>query len=596
MSVGRENAKLFQLGISSLLALLVSSSDVDKPLRLYRREVRSFLSDPILFIKSRSQLCDKLLHTLSWTGGDADLYALLPEFKKTPLTRDFLEFLRTDSSLILKFIVSYLLHLKKIDYVDESLYQISYEKWLACEEKLSGMEFDEDLTHDLGMIVAEILDPPLEDVFLGHFGPGFTAEGFKDPRDKFEYLSLDPLTAYAFRGRIRISVKQDKDRHIGRGAFVPKDVGTSRSIVMEPNGRMYTQQDVLHSLRRSFSSSLISEFVSLDHQEFNQLLAFSGSAGAPYDTLDLSSASDLVHIDLVRAIFPRRWLIAFLGCRTSHVKFGDEVHHLRKFAPMGSALCFPVQCVVFTAITLLGLMQSLGYTRKRGDVTKDSLRLFFRKVLRKSILKPRIYGDDIICNSNATDNIIHLLEELGFVVNVNKSFTGLDTVRESCGVYAYKGFDITPLRFRVSNFIQKLDAKSFSSLLGYINRAGDFGYRGVHSLYIWLLSNELSVERFRAPVNRWLNFTDDPDAFGIYTKNPHHPSIERYNSAYQREEKLVFVMTDVVTNRRTPDGYDDYLYDEWVRSVEFRTEEATTKALRRVYPSTTRIRTGWTPF
>lgn len=68
-----------------------------------------------------------------------------------------------------------------------------------------------------------------------------------------------------------------------------------------------------------------------------------------------------------------------------------------------------------------------------------------------------IYGDDIIVAQSASEVLITFLEDLGFEVNLEKSFTeGL--FFESCGKHYFRGVDVTPVfqKQRVDNDLELL--------------------------------------------------------------------------------------------------------------------------------------------
>jgi hypothetical protein len=56
-----------------------------------------------------------------------------------------------------------------------------------------------------------------------------------------------------------------------------------------------------------------------------------------------------------------------------------------------------------------------------------------------------VFGDDIIVPERQVDVTLYLLQHLGFKVNASKTYSGPNSrFRESCGVDAYNGVDVTP--------------------------------------------------------------------------------------------------------------------------------------------------------
>ncbi len=138
--------------------------------------------------------------------------------------------------------------------------------------------------------------------------------------------------------------------------LVPKTQATPRVIAIEPTCMQYVQQAFMRSLvpqleNRASSSS----FVGFTDQEPNQRLAALGSCGGGLATLDLSEASDRVANWLVEELFADfpHFLEGVQACRSTRASLPDgRIIELVKFASMGSALTFPIEAMVFTAIVL----------------------------------------------------------------------------------------------------------------------------------------------------------------------------------------------------------------------------------------------------
>jgi hypothetical protein len=101
---------------------------------------------------------------------------------------------------------------------------------------------------------------------------------------------------------------------------------------------------------------------------------------------------------------------------------------------MGSALCFPIEAMVFATVVFLGIQKALNRPLTRKDVKFFSSRV-------------RIYGDDIIIPVDFVHSVVSELQTFGFVVNADKSFwTG--KFRESCGKEYYDGHDVSVVKVR----------------------------------------------------------------------------------------------------------------------------------------------------
>ena len=219
---------------------------------------------------------------------------------------------------------------------------------------------------------------------------------------------------------------------------VPKTQKTPRIIAIEPTYAQYVQQGLLESFNSNLRDSFLHGFISSDSQEPNQLLAQSGSYNEPLATLDLSEASDRVSLSLVERLFGRHPLArgAVLACRTQRADVpGHGIISLAKFASMGSALCFPIEAMVFLTIIFLGIEKEQGH---RFANSTDVL---------PYLGSVRVYGDDIIVPVEYVHTVVDLLEHFGARVGRHKSFwTG--RFRESCGREFYAGQDVSIVKVR----------------------------------------------------------------------------------------------------------------------------------------------------
>lgn len=134
---------------------------------------------------------------------------------------------------------------------------------------------------------------------------------------------------------------------------------------------------------------------------------------------------------------------------------GHGVITLTKFASMGSALCFPIEAMVFLTAVYVGIEQELNRHITRKDVLS----------LAGSV---RVYGDDIIVPAEYVRSVIRVLESLGFKVNNDKSFWN-GKFRESCGGDYYAGEDVTPVRVRRLFPLSRDDVNEVESLVALRN-------------------------------------------------------------------------------------------------------------------------------
>lgn len=211
---------------------------------------------------------------------------------------------------------------------------------------------------------------------------------------------------------------------------VPKDSRGPRLICKEPLEMQYLQQWFLQIFDAVFERSIFRNELSMRDQTRNQALAIAGSKNQEWATLDLKDASDRVCLPLVSSLLPWEWWENLRRLRSSHVQIFDKRYRLEKFAPMGSAICFPIEELVFWAIARAVSANTLG-TRLHAEGLVS------------------VFGDDIIVRRECADPVVAALESVGLKVNRQKSFVN-GRFRESCGVDAYNGIVVTPARVKHS--------------------------------------------------------------------------------------------------------------------------------------------------
>lgn len=196
---------------------------------------------------------------------------------------------------------------------------------------------------------------------------------------------------------------------------VPKNASTDRTIAAEPTGNIFLQKGIGGYLR-----SRLKRFgINLDSQELNQLLAkralFEGLS-----TLDLSAASDTVSIGVVKLLCPPSMFDVLNRLRSPTYRLDGAEANFHKFSSMGNGFTFELESVIFYA----AVKAVMDITNTEGPIG--------------------VYGDDIICpQGHITDEVILLLNDLGFTVNKTKSFTD-GAFYESCGKHYFLGVDVTP--------------------------------------------------------------------------------------------------------------------------------------------------------
>ncbi len=225
-------------------------------------------------------------------------------------------------------------------------------------------------------------------------------------------------------------------------SFVPKNDKISRCICIEPTLNTFFQLGFGSHLEDRLSERF---GIALDSQPFkNRELARLGSLTDGLSTIDLSSASDSISMNMLRAFLPAdflRWLERY-RCKYVEVP-GMGTQELHMVSTMGNGFTFPLQTAIFACV-VTAVMRWRGIPADRGRPVKgkgfDPLKAKAYRGVEASHLWG-VFGDDIICPASCTSDVVALLNLLGFTVNSDKTFVK-GPFRESCGADFYLGTNI----------------------------------------------------------------------------------------------------------------------------------------------------------
>lgn len=248
-----------------------------------------------------------------------------------------------------------------------------------------------------------------------------------------EYFFFSVHDAMERLNRYPVWSNHELFRSIGNCAsviLVPKDSRGPRLISAEPHENQFVQQGIARFMTSAIESSdFCRGQVNFRDQSINQRLAVEGSKSQQWSTLDLKDASDRVTCNLVDAIFLGSGLHSSLFiARSEYTNVQGERIKLTKYAPMGSALCFPVMAWCIYALLVSAIYQITG------DLA----------AARSSVF---VYGDDIVVPTNLARYCVLVLKAFGLAVNEDKCFIN-SRFLESCGHDAFDGNLVTPIRLR----------------------------------------------------------------------------------------------------------------------------------------------------
>jgi len=318
------------------------------------------------------------------------------------------------------------------------------------------------------------------DMLVPWHGPGATAEHISGNQKyvwKYWHERLEPFfplidTAYSvsvlIEGHELEQVELVKPEHEPpvRVVCVPKTLKGPRIIAIEPVCVQYTQQAIRAYLYdRLESFELTKGHVNFRDQSVNQTLALISSSSGLFATIDLSDASDRVPRDLALEMFRSNPDLkdAIDACRSTRAILpdGSIIGPLRKFASMGSALCFPVESMYFYTVCVAALLWKRGLPVSHRNIFMVSRDVY-------------VYGDDIVVPSTEAIIVLDYLQKYNCKVNMAKTFvTG--RFRESCGQDAFNGESVTPIRIRKDRPKNK---RHVSELISWVATANLFYLKG----------------------------------------------------------------------------------------------------------------------
>lgn len=317
---------------------------------------------------------------------------------------------------------------------------------------------------------------------------------------------------------------------------VPKTATKPRLISIEPSYNQFIQQGIHKALKDGLARNRVCSYSS---QKPNQLLALIGSRDGALCTVDLSEASDRVHMGVVRDLF--RFNPTFVrmleNTRSRLVTLPDGRELiLNKFASMGSALTFPIEVMVFTTLVFLTVC----------TVERNFSKKFIRELsLRDDI---RVYGDDIIMPTQYYPTLVEILTSYGLIVNQSKSFsTGL--FRESCGFDSYAGVNVTPVYARRAFPTSRGDVEELISWSAFRNQFYTVYGAGLVTDFLDRMISEI----IPYPVVR-----EGSECGGIVRIGPDYSGPIRHSSTLHRRE--IRCMSPSSTRKRTTADHDAILF------------------------------------
>lgn len=429
---------------------------------------------------------------------------------------------------------------KKMEFVcTPKRVQKALDDFVQCEQSFEMFSLQGEEQESFLRVSSLLWDNIMARIELSNIvprhGPGATAEGVSGNR-KFQWQywherlnSYFPFIGYAYPNldmyaypegvdkdsprleELELVQFLDEDQEIPvKVTPVPKTLKAPRIIAIEPCCMQYAQQGIRKALYSAIESSRLTRgHVNFRDQEINQDLAISSSKTGLLATVDLSEASDRVPHDLAIRMFDGNPDLrdAIDACRSTKAKLPDGtiIGPLKKFASMGSALCFPVEAMYFYTLCVKALLELQNLPVTRRNAFRVSREVY-------------VYGDDLVIPSRYATTILDHLQKYNCKVNTSKSFW-IGKFRESCGVDAYDGDEVTPIYCRKPFPRNRQQA---AELISHVSTANSFYKKGM-----WRTSSFLfqKVERILGPLPY---VSGDSACLGRYSYLGFR-SIERWN-------------------------------------------------------------------
>lgn len=216
-----------------------------------------------------------------------------------------------------------------------------------------------------------------------------------------------------------------------RATTVPKNDTIDRCISVEPTANMFLQQGLMVMMyRRMKYHGLDLATLPTQHQERARLASINGREA----TIDWSSASDCLSIDLLRWLIPPQWFDCCDLVRSSVTDQDGHIIRLNMFSTMGNAVTFPLETLVFWSFAHACRLEIQGRNT------------FFPEWEDRLVCS--VFGDDCIVPVEVAPLFIEMMQTLGFICNEKKTFIENTGFRESCGGDFLHGHDVRPFNLK----------------------------------------------------------------------------------------------------------------------------------------------------
>lgn len=304
---------------------------------------------------------------------------------------------------------------------------------------------------------------------------------------------------------------------------VPKTITGPRLIASEPSDHMFAQFSVMEALVERVRTTYLGKSIDFSSQEPSRQAALLGSLTGSTCTIDMKSASDRISLWLIERFFRKNepLLRAFRACRTALVdltidKKLPKLHRLKKFTTQGSALTFPVQSIVFSTVAYAAGLHVRGLAPSERNVAR----------IAKEV---RVFGDDIIVPKDWLETFRTMTSLIYLRVNDTKTH-GSGYFRESCGMDAFMGHDVTPA------YVREAECRAERSITASVlETSNNFFKKGWWNAARWIESTLPRTIRDNIPVRNVVGCS--PCLISFSGNAGTVANKRRWNHELQREEE-----------------------------------------------------------
>lgn len=524
--------------------------DIDRINDRYLYEGLSFLTISLPKFASDMMLCLEAgsispLHFIGWKKRNG-IPVFLGEFLNLVFEQNTLV-VRDDASYrAIESIRQICLMFKKLDIkCTRKRELLALKEYISIDDELAVSQDHTSGFDELSAILWSNVFPDIPDTdeFICHHGPGTTQEKLVG-NQKYDMSIINwpsRLDNYFHMGNVvfancehlnlscsKIEEHSDWSMPPVRVVTVPKTQTAPRVIAVEPVVLQLTQQSIKDYIVNILENHPLTKgHINFEKQSVNQSLALSSSKDLKYATLDLSAASDRVHKEYVYRMLSvnpaLRDLVFVTRSDFAEVEALKSIVLLNKFASMGSALCFPIESMFFYTLCIKAILDEnkLKYSLANIKLVKDNV---------------FIYGDDIIIPTYMVDAVCKTLSDFGNVVGLSKSFYK-SKFRESCGVEAYNGYNITPIYFRRTLPDRKDQIRELVSLVSTGNQ--------LH-LKSYFRASEWCKNHVERIIGNLPHVPSNSAGLGWHYPGSNKNVKQRYNAKLQLVEVKTYVVSPVV--------------------------------------------------